>query len=220
MIKKKNHFILDKVIADYTAIAEEFDITRKHGWPEFRYLLPYLKENARIADIGCGNGRFYQFLSEKLVNFSYIGVDNNVKFLELAAKNFRKITGGGEKTKFIAGDLIDIPIKSKSQDLVCAIASLHHLPDEDFQAKSISEIGRILQDKGIFFCSVWNLDQPKYRKYVNQKHALIPWGKSGVQRFYYAFEPLELENLLICNGFEILEKYLKNNIVLICRKKF
>ena len=77
--------LLKKVVKDYTEISEEFDKTRKNKWEEFDKFLKYIKDNNVVADVGCGNGRFYQFL-KKHRKTKYIGIDNNKKLLEKTKK--------------------------------------------------------------------------------------------------------------------------------------
>lgn len=215
--------LLKKVIKDYTEISEEFDQTRKTKWEEFDIFLKYIKDKNTVADVGCGNGRFYEFLKRHKTT-KYIGIDNNKKLLEKAKKE--------KDAKFIKGDLLKIPLGKESVNIVLEIASLHHIPSKKLREKAIKEGNRILKKNGIFIVSVWNLFQPKYKKYIRKaflkailtlgkydtRDAFIPWAKK-TERYYYAFKEDELEKLLKKTGFEILEKEKNNNIVFICRKK-
>ncbi len=215
--------LLKKVIKDYTEISEEFDKTRKNKWEEFDTFLKYIKDKNIVADIGCGNGRFYDFLKKHRTT-KYIGIDNNKKLLEKAKEQ--------KDAKFIKGDLLKIPLKKESVNVVLEIASLHHIPSVELREKAIKEVHRILKNNGIFIVSVWNLFQPKYKKYIRKaflksiftlgkydpRDTFIPWAKK-TERYYYAFKENELEKLLEKSGFEILEKEKNNNILFICRKK-
>lgn len=224
MNEKTAKFLLKKVIKDYSNISDSFDKTRKHSWKEFETFLKYIKTGQRIVDLGCGNGRFYEFIN-KHKKIKYIGIDNATPLLKKAKKSFPEIT-------FIKGDLLKIPIENKKIDVALSIASFHHIPSKKLKDKAINEICRILKNKGILIITAWNLFQPKYEKYIWQaylKHILsfgkydsrdtfIPWEKSGVKRYYYAFKFEELKKLLE-KKFEILEKHKGNNFVFICRKK-
>lgn len=224
MNRKTAKKILQKVKKDYNKIASEFDQTRKRDWEEFEKLLPYLKDNQKMVDLGCGNGRFFRFL-KKHKKIKYTGIDISENLLKEAKKAF-------PKAKFISGDLLDIPIKEKV-DTVVSIASLHHIPSKKLRQKAVKEMGGILKKDGILMIMVWNLFQPKYKKYIwkariksllslgkyDMRDTFIPWGKTGVDRYYYAFESEELKNLLIRNGFEVLEEKTGNNLSFICKKK-
>lgn len=220
--------LLTKVITDYDNIAEEFSQTRQSRWKEFEIFLKYIKNGQKIVDLGCGNGRFYEFL-KKNRKIEYKGIDNSKNLLKLAKSKFKN----DSNCQFLEGDLLNTNLKTNFSDLVTAIASFHHLPGKNTRKKSLQEIHRILKDKGILIISVWNLFQNKYKKYVwkaRLKHilslgkydwrdTLIPWGKTDTKRYYYAFKPAELQKLLEENGFKILEKISDNNFVFICRKK-
>ncbi|MBI5753574.1 class I SAM-dependent methyltransferase [Candidatus Peregrinibacteria bacterium] len=220
--------LLAKVVNDYNEIAEEFDSTRNHSWKEFKIFLKYIKNGQKIADLGCGNGRFYDFLKENC-KINYTGIDNSTKLLNLAKSKFKN----DSDCQFLEGDLLKTGLETNSQDLVTAIASFHHLPGKETRKKSLQEIHRILKENGILIISVWNLFQEKYKKYIwkaRLKHivslgkydwrdTMIPWGKSGVKRYYYAFKVKELQQLLGNNGFKVLGAITDNNFVFICQKK-
>ncbi|MBI4235728.1 class I SAM-dependent methyltransferase [Candidatus Peregrinibacteria bacterium] len=221
--------LLKKVKEDYAQIAEEFDQTRRSDWKEFTSFLPYIKNGDKVYDIGCGNGRLYDFLS-KNPKVKYTGFDNNKKLLKLAEKQHQKEEG--TICQFKIGDLLKIPAPSNSADATFTIAALHHIPSVEMRKKAILELTRVTKKNGIVIISVWNLFQPKYKKYIwksrlrklisfgkyDSRDTLIPWRKSGVRRYYYAFREPELTKLLSGIGLEILEKIKDNNFVFICRK--
>lgn len=224
--------LLKKVEEDYSKIAPEFDETRKFLWPEFEFFKKHLKNNLTILDFGCGNGRLYELFE----NINYIGIDNNKEFIRLAQKNY-------PSAKFVLGDLIEMP-PTYQADLIFSIAAFHHVPSLALRKKSIQILKQNLKQDGLLILTVWNLFQKKYFKYIlksifnflikfgkyDWNDTFIPWGKSGIKRYYHAFTPNELKKLFKNNSFEILEmfytckgkkvSFLKShNICLICRKK-
>jgi ubiquinone/menaquinone biosynthesis C-methylase UbiE len=224
MRQKTAKKLLQKVVEDYDNIAKDFSGTRKVEWQSFPLILPHIKDNDYIVDIGCGNGRVLNFL-EKHRQIKYLGIDNSKNLLELAKENHAK-------SQFIHGDMLNLPVESKTADKALAIASLHHIPSRELRAKAVQEAHRILKEKGLYILTVWNLFQPKYKKYIwrarmkwllsfgkyDSRDTFIPWGNSGVNRYYYAFTLEEVKKLLIDNGFKILEDYVSDNFVLICQK--
>lgn len=227
--------LLEKVKQDYKTIAPEFDKTRKYPWPEFEYFKKYIRKNDTILDIGCGNGRLYDFFNN-FTKINYIGIDNNHALIKLAQKNY-------PSANFLVGNFIDIPPIRKS-NIALAIASLHHIPSRHLRKKSIREINKNLKNDGLMIITVWNLFQRTYLKYVikslynfiiqlgkyDWNDTFIPWGKTGVKRYYHAFTPFELKNLLKNNGFCVIEIFYtrkgkktsffnSHNICIICRKK-
>jgi SAM-dependent methyltransferase len=227
--------ILNNVKESYTKIADEFDLTRKRPWPEFKYFKEYINENDTVLDIGCGNGRLYEFLKD-ISNIKYIGIDNNTELIRLAQKNY-------PSANFLVGNLLDLPVKAKA-DVALSVASLHHIPSSSLRKKSIQEIHEKLKSDGVLEIIVWNLFQNRYIKYIlkslfkfiihlgkyDWNDTFIPWGNSGVLRYYHAFTPRELKKLLKRNNFSIIDMFYSKkgektgffnsyNICVICRKK-
>lgn len=215
--------ILKKVIADYTAIADEFDITRKSSWPEFMLFEKALvksqslsannKTKIKLLDVGCGNGRLFDFLDHKIID--YTGADNNSALLRIAKKN-------NPKARFKKADMLSLGYKSNQFDSVWCIAALHHLPTQALQKKVLVNIKKILKKGGTLMITVWNLWQPKYKKLIDIKthHSYIPWGNPvKAERFYYAFTIHEFEKLLKEAGFSTLKKIsTRPNIAYVCIK--
>lgn len=236
MREKITQKLLKKVKEDYNSISSEFDKTRQNEWQEFEIFKKYLKENCEIADIGCGNGRLYGFLKKHLKNFRYTGIDNSEKLIEKAKLNYLNKTAENipstHTPNFNHGDLLEIPLADNSQDIVFCIAAFHHLPSKKNRFYALNELHRILKKDGILIMSNWNLFQPKYKKYVNQsrlkwlltlglyapRDTFIPWGNTGIKRYYYAFKPKEIKKLLRNSEFKMLEEKTEKNIVTICQK--
>lgn len=227
--------LLKKVQNDYKKIAGEFDKTRKRPWPEFEYFKKYIQKNDIVLDIGCGNGRLYEFLKD-IPDIKYTGIDNNNEFIKIAQKNY-------PSANFVVGNLMNLPFKDNA-DIALSIASLHHIPSRLLRKKSIREIHAKLKNDGILIITVWNLFQKRYIKYIIKalfnfivrfgkfgwNDAFIPWGKSGIDRYYHAFTPNELKSLIKNNGFSIVDMFYtkkgvktsffnSHNICVICRKK-
>lgn len=224
MRQKTAKKLLQKVVEDYDNIAKDFSDTRKVEWQSFPLILPHIKDNDYLVDLGCGNGRILSFL-EKHRHVKYLGIDNSKNLLELAKENHAK-------AQFIHADMLNLPVESGTVDKALAIASLHHIPSRELRKKAVQEAHRILKEKGLYILTVWNLFQPRYKKYIwkarlkwlfslgkyDSRDTFIPWGHSGVNRYYYAFKLEELKKLLKDNGFKILEDYVSDNFVLICQK--
>lgn len=229
MQKRLAEKILLKVKQDYEKISGEFDITRKYSWQEFDGFIKYINNGDKLVDLGCGNGRFWGYLksigSNKSINdIQYIGVDNSIKLIDKARENF-------PEAKFIVGDMLDLPMEDNSINSIVAIASLHHIPSDELRRRVVAEMHRILKKNGVLIITVWNLFQPKYMKYIwkarikslltlgkySPRDTFIPWGKSGVDRYYYAFKKGDLTKL-IYDKFELIDIKRGNNLIFVCRK--
>lgn len=194
--------VLNKVKIDYGLIANEFSKTREKPWPEFSDFLKNLNssknsEETKLLDVGCGNGRLYDFL--KAESIDYIGTDNNKSLLKIAKQKY-------PNANFKYADAVRLPFPAKSFDNVWCIAVLHHLPTKTLRLKACKEIARVLKPKGKLMITVWNLWQKKYQKFINKRthNALIPWNNK-LNRYYYAFKPAELKILFKKAGFSLVK---------------
>ena len=197
MRKKYTKTIREQVKQTYGEIASEFDQTRKAPWQEFQHFLKYLGKNDKVLDLGCSNGRLYDFLKDKKVD--YLGVDNNSVLLEKARENF-------PEAKFQLGDMVDLELSDKSFDVIFCIATFHHIPGRKLRRHAVSEMHRMLKRNGILILTVWNLFQWKYFSallrsifsfilHIGLKYAWndlwVKWGSHPVKRYYHAFLPEE-----------------------------
>jgi ubiquinone/menaquinone biosynthesis C-methylase UbiE len=83
-----------------------------------------------LADLGCGNGLFLNYLNKKTGIKDLMGID----FSDVAIVDV--------KTKKIVGDITDIPLGNKSYDLVSALEVLEHLSILDFK-RAKEELARV-----------------------------------------------------------------------------
>jgi ubiquinone/menaquinone biosynthesis C-methylase UbiE len=223
MKKKQVNKILKHVKEDYSASAEEFDERRQTPWKEFKLFLKYIKNNDKVSDIGCGNGRFLDFLKNKR-KINYTGVDITKNLIDIAKKRYAGT--------FLVANAFDTGLKDNQFDTTVSIATLHHIPSKSLREKTIKEMHRITKKEGFFIISVWNLYRKKFIKYFlrsliksiisgfskNPKDLFIPWGSKKTLRYFYALSTKEMTKLIKSNGFEIIEKHKNKNLVYICKK--
>ena len=126
----------------------EWKLERSHWWfTGRRRLLKSLLSSSRIGrnapviDVGCGVGSNLTLL--KSLGFKVIGIDSEIYSLSLA-KNLWGVF-------LINGDLLKLPIKSNSIDLIVATDILEHLDDDTI---GIKEIHRTLAREGIAVLTV------------------------------------------------------------------
>jgi SAM-dependent methyltransferase len=235
MRRKIAHQIREQVRRSYDAIASEFDQTRKMPWEEFRHFTAYTKHGGNVLDLGCGNGRLYEFLKPKNVN--YLGIDHNSNLLDKARENY-------PEARFRLDDMADACFPEKSFDNIFCIAAFHHIPGRKMRKCVAGSIHRSLKTDGVLILTVWNLFQLKYLKellkaiavcvlHLGLKTAwndlMIRWGDFPVKRYYHAFLPEELLRYFPPGKWRIEEFYFTRkgnrvsflrsfNIVLIARK--
>lgn len=218
------NYLMEKTRRDYDEIAEEFSATRKTMWPELADLDKYAKAGDKVLDIGCGNGRLFGYLSEKVKDFSYTGIDVSGKLIEIAQKDF-----AGKGAEFKAFDGINIPYSGPPAggfDAVFCLATLPHLPGEELRLKFLRNIKKAVKPGGLLIITCWNLWQIKFisnqikmiANFITDKISgneqydwgdfYIPWRKRDgkiVHRYYHSFTQKELGSLLKKSGWEIKE---------------
>ncbi len=224
MRQKKAEKILDDVRDVYEDIAEQFSNTRRYFGKEFFLFLPYVKEGSFVVDVGCGNGRVFGFLKNNCdFEFRYLGVDNAVRFIEIA----KGIYPDGD---FKVGKFCDVPVSNGVVDLLLYVRSFHHIPTVELRKKALMEAKRVLSKNGVLFISVWNLRKWKFfplffkaffrslfsffrYKYNDLE---VKWGKKRV-RYYYSFSEREIVSLLKEAGFGIISVVKGKDIIIIAK---
>jgi len=215
--------IAHKILSDnkntWNNIAEKFELTRHRVW-DLEPLADYTKSGMKVLDLGCGNGRLYEILKDKEVE--YTGIDISENLINVAKKKY-------PKGQFVIGDGINLPFKDHSFDIVYSIAVFHHLPSRELRIQFLKEAKRVLKKDGKIILIVWNLWQRKYFKLLVKYSLLkilhkskldwgdlyIPW-QNQHQRYHHAFTKRELKKLFIKTGFEIEKtKSPKRNILMI-----
>jgi len=219
MREQTAHKLLKHVKDSYNLIANEFSESRNRPWDEFKYFEPYLKQNSEIVDLGCGNGRLYDYLQKYYLKFGpksfhYIGIDNSEGLLNHAKTKYHDQI-------FMLGDQLKIPLDENQADLIMNIAAFHHIPGYSLRLQALYEMKRVLKKDGYLIMTVWNLWQPKYLKVILKALAnfilslgnfspndfQVPWGNEKHPRYYHAFLPAEVMSLVKKAGFEIVETF-------------
>jgi len=156
------------------------------------------KEFNRIIDIGCGPGRLSVSAIER--GFSYVGIDNNKKYIDYCKKVFSH-----SNIKFILGDASTC-FPSSPSDIVIMNGIMHHLKDQQiFQIIEMCKQSRAFivsdhlhnvgKDQAIVRL-LQRLDRGKYiRKY--QTYEQFFREKSAMSVFY----PINVMGVLFWNYF-------------------
>ncbi len=222
--------ILNESIANYNKIAKDFSNTRATFWEELNFIKGLIKENDKILDLGCGNGRFFEQLDGK--NISYTGSDTSEELLNIARQKYES------NVKFIKTEGINLPFEDNSFDTIFSFAVLHHIPSKKLRGQFIKEAHRVLKSDGTLVISVWNLWQRKFINFIIKytflkifmlanldfKDIYLNFGKYKKSRFLHAFTKRELKKILEKNYFkikkieEIKRKSGYSNFIVIAKK--
>lgn len=114
----------------------------------FKQHLSASHEKINVLEVGCGGG----ILSEEIagMGFNTTGIDPSAASLNAAA---RHASENNLKINYIIGTGEDLPFRKNSFDVVLCCDVLEHVRD---LPKVISEISRVLKNKGIFIFDTFN----------------------------------------------------------------
>lgn len=219
----------------YQTFAASFSATRRRLQPGVWRLLEQVAPEARILDLGCGNGELFRALKQRGFTGFYLGVDFSPGLLADAQAD--------SAGSFQAFDLANpdwSPIYAHAPfDLAAAFAVLHHLPGETLRIQTLLRLRDVLPMGGLFFHSQWQfLNSARLRLRIQ------PWEKAGISadrvdagdylldwraesgavsentqnsapyisagpalRYVHHFTPDELGSLAAAAGFSILETF-------------
>ncbi len=217
MNKQTQKELLQTVKKNYQDISDQYNETRKkHLFPLWNNLVKIskkVKENSKVLDVGCGNGRLLEAFIGKEIE--YLGVDACDELLQHAKKNY-------PKNNFQKADILQLgDISDYNFDYVFSIAVIHHLPGKDLQLKAIKQLYNKTKQGGQVVFTVWNLwKHEKYGKLIwrflflklIKKNKMdfgdILWdwknsqGEIVSKRYYHAFTKRELKKLGRKAGFK------------------
>ena len=215
MQKEYAEKLIQKTQQDYQKLAKEFSVTRAFPWQELEDLIKYIKPGQKVLDAGCGNGRSYQLLRSKKIN--YLGVDNSPALIREAQNKY-------QFGNFRVMDLTNLECEKDTFDTIFCIAALQHIPSKKLRFQVLQDFHQILKPNGYLIMTNWNLWQKKYfwqtlkyslsslcgkHRELDLKDVYMPWkARFGVvDRYYHAFIARELNKLLQDSGFKIKKSY-------------
>lgn len=231
----------------YKEIAEHFSITRNYIWKDLKNLAKYIHnyykipsapfskgETIKILDVGCGNGRLFEELENK--NIEYYGIDYCEKLIDIARNRYKH---SSSKVQFAVSNIKNMWFGKNQFDAIFAVAVINHIPSKETQKKALSKLYQTLKPGGILLMTNWNLWNFNFKKNVfsynvkKWKMSAKKWKeKYGIDKkefklkdimtewkarekssplYYYAFEKKELNKLTKEIGFKILDSYYSKN---------
>jgi ubiquinone/menaquinone biosynthesis C-methylase UbiE len=113
----------------------------------------------RLLDIGCGTGRFLDFVKQAWPRLTACGLDMSEAYVRHAKRRF----AGRSRTRFVVGKAETIPAPDNSQDAVTSIFVFHELPPQVRRA-TLAECARVLKPGGrlVLLDSLQRGDRPDY----------------------------------------------------------
>jgi len=112
----------------------------------------------RLLDVGCGTGRFLDFIKQAWPRLQITGLDMSDAYIRHARRHLRRA-----RTSFIVGKAEEIPLSDNSQDAVTSIFLFHELPPK-VRRIALHECARVLKPGGrlVLLDSLQRGDQPDY----------------------------------------------------------
>lgn len=227
----------------YENIGQHFNQSRSNpwnGWERLRVILnslqPKTDEGLQVLELGCGNGRFLDYLNDNNFDISkYIGLDLSDFLLEKANARLEHLSQ--VKAEFIKSDILfdewDVNTKIvKSQyNLVCLFGVMHHIPDRNFRRQLLSRAANCLALSGLLVFTTWQyLDVPRLSRRVLSRESkqvkdiatkynfdlkefeigdnILDWHKGKVAyRFSHYYTEEEVLNLTSSLNLELVTSY-------------
>lgn len=119
------------------------------------FLLPHLRPDAKILDIGCGPGTITTSLAKYIPKGSIIGTDYSSEVVADAQKRLEELIAGATadaesgvaaRCKFEVASVFELPYPDDSFDVVYCHQMLLHLPDP---ANALKEMRRVCKPGGL-----------------------------------------------------------------------
>jgi alkylated DNA repair dioxygenase AlkB/SAM-dependent methyltransferase len=164
----------DHVHKVYNAIATQWHHTRgKRGvlWPGATQFLQRLAPGSIIADVGCGDGKYFPPIWE--AGSFVIGTDISEPLLLTAMNDGRegddvvpencRVSDHRQylrdRPAVIVADCMNLPLRTNSCDGAICIAVLHHLSTHARRVRCIEELVRIVKPGGLVNVQAWAMEQ-------------------------------------------------------------
>lgn len=148
----------------------------------------YLKGKGRVLDIGCGNGRFLEFLGNK-GRYELYGIERE----GTAALRTSQINGINLYKK----DLKDCGFQPESLDAVTLFHVFEHISEPQ---ETLQTISNILKKNGILYISFPNIESIQSRLFKGN------WLHLDPPRHLFFFKPPDFKRFMEKHGFELLKE--------------
>jgi SAM-dependent methyltransferase len=114
---------------------------------QVQFLKNHLKPAGYVLDLACGSGRHSNALSAD--GYKMVGLDASLKLL--------KIAKGSQDIVVVLGDIRFLPFKTSSFAAIVSVdTSFGYLPAESDDRVSLSEVRRVIRQKGLLILDVFN----------------------------------------------------------------
>ncbi|TVY11834.1 class I SAM-dependent methyltransferase [Paenibacillus cremeus] len=147
-------------------------------------------KGARVLDAACGTGYGTKMLDEAGAK-EVIGVDISTETIGHAKAGYT-----GRNTQYMVGDILQLPFKDRTFDVIVSFETIEHVPDG---SAWIREASRMLTNNGLFLVSTPN-------RYVSNPGVYYQERASYNQFHCFEYSIIEFMGELL-KSFDILELY-------------
>lgn len=205
--------LLEETQKNYNQTAKDYARTRSFIPDDLKYLGKYTETRDRVLDSGCANGRLYEVLKEKKVDF--FGIDFSEELIKIAESKYPEVI-------FQTADALNLPFPENYFNKVYSVSVLHNIPSREFKIKYLKEAKKVLKPGGLLILRVWDFWRRKegwklFLKYSFLKifgkskmdffDVFVPWkddqGRIIVQRYFHCFTKKSIADLVKESGFKI-----------------
>ena len=142
----------EHVVKVYDAIAQHFSATRFAIWPKVREFIETLPSGAIVADVGCGNGKYFGVRGDIAV----IGSDRSEGLASVAARRLQPVGVPGSHfspgtppgADVLVADGLHLPYREGSCDAALCIAVLHHISSPGRRTLMLTQLLALLRPGG------------------------------------------------------------------------
>jgi tRNA (uracil-5-)-methyltransferase TRM9 len=206
-------YLLAETRKNYDKTAEDYARTRAFVPDDLKRLGDYADSGDRILDSGCANGRFFEVLRGKEIDF--YGIDFSERLIEIAKKKY-------PQGNFKVSDALKTSFADNYFDKVYSISVLHNIPSRRLRIQYLREMRRVMKPGGLLIMRVWDFWRRKagwrlFAKYAFLKllersrldlfDVFVPWkdsqGKTVAQRYFHCFTERNIVNLVRETGFRV-----------------
>lgn len=211
----------------YETTGKEFDETRFYPWAGWEELYEKGVFNEKgllnVLDLGCGNGRFAEFMKTKGVEYDYIGIDNDEGLLESAGSKLAE-----PNVNFLKGDILELDrleqilpamTTSRGFDLITLFGVMHHIPGNELRIALLKWCRSHLTQNGMIIFSVWDfINDERFEKrlldptelgidisQLDVNDHILDWRKGEVAyRYCHHYPEDEINELLVNTGLKVI----------------
>lgn len=205
----------------YITTAYDFNESRNYYWQGFSKILEFVQpaNSLSVLDVGCGNGRFGQFICENFpsILLEYTGIDSNPQLLRFAQEKLKDITPKLEQKDIVTSLLNETDFTTDDKfDFVVCLGLFHHIPSFELRLSLLRKLLSKLNKNGRVVVSFWQFTNiPRLEKKIvrtdfplEENDYILDWkrGKNALRYCHYC-DTNEQDKLITQTGAQLVERF-------------